>query len=993
MRAEKHFIFYLDCAFRLRFTLSVRRTNPMDELDLFAAAIALSDPAEQNALLDRECAGKPDLRERLELLLAAHGRSNPLLDKPVARRIDEPNQVGTVDYVGPSESEGTIIAGKYKLLQQIGEGGMGAVWMADQTEPVKRRVAVKLIRVERGQSKTILSRFEAERQAIALMDHPHIAKLLDAGITGEARGEGREARNASTGTSSLASRPYFVMELVKGVPLTDFCDSYKLNVPERLALFAQICSAVQHAHQKGVIHRDLKPTNILVESHDGKPVPKVIDFGLAKATTGLQLSEHTLFTAFGSVMGTPLYMAPEQARFNAVDVDTRADIYALGVILYELLTGTTPLTRETIKKAALDEMLKLIREQEAPTPSSRLSTAEAIPTIAANRQSDPAKLGRFVKGELDWIVLKALAKDRDRRYETANGFARDIERFLHHEPVQAGPPSARYRIRKFVQRHRGQVIAAGVVLLALVLGIAGTTFGLIRATRAAEAERLAKMEAEEQRESALRSAAREAAQRQKAEAARAEAQAKEAEANAVVKFFEDRVFAAGRPKGEEGGLGHDVPLRDAIRASLPSLTASFKDQPLVEARLRLAVGTTFAYLGDYTQAAEQYEKSRALFIRHRGPDHSDTLKSMQDLANSYAALDRQADALKLREETLAARKRVLPPDHRDTLTAMHNLALSYADLNRHADALKLREETLAAQKRMLPPDHPEILRSMHNLASSYAALNRHAEALKLREETLAARKRVLPPDHPETLASMTNLANSYAALNRHAEALKLREETLAALKRVLPPDHPETLGSMTNLANSYAALNRHAEALKLREETLAARKRVLPPDHPETLGSMTNLANSYAALNRHAEALELLNEILAEANRPGVDPSLVPFALGLRMLCCQKLGDVAGCRASAELLEKHNPTDAGSLYDAACYRAVTASLQAKAKEPDAARLAKEDADKAMAWLTKAVAAGWTNAAHMRKDTDLDFLRQREDFKGLLAELEEKAVKR
>jgi tetratricopeptide (TPR) repeat protein len=737
------------------------------------------------------------------------------------------------------------------------------------------------------------------------------------------------------------------MELVKGVPLTDFCDSHKLNVPDRLALFAQICSAVQHAHQKGVIHRDLKPTNILVESHDGKPVPKVIDFGLAKATTGLQLSEHTLYTAFGSVMGTPLYMAPEQASFNAVDVDTRADIYALGVILYELLTGTTPLTRETLKKAGLDEMLKLIRELEAPTPSSRLSTTEGTPTIAANRQSEPAKLGRFVKGELDWIVLKALAKDRDRRYETANGFARDIERFLQHEPVQAGPPSARYRLRKFVQRNRGQVIAASVVLLALVLGIAGTTFGLIRATRAAEAERLAKVEAEEQRESALHSAEREAAERQKAEAARAEAQAKEAEANAVVKFFEDRVFAAGRPKGEEGGLRHDVALRDAIWASLPSLTASFKDQPLVEARLRLTLGNTFSYLGDHTQAAEQFEKARALRIRHHGLDHP------------------------------------------DTLTSMNNLALSYAALNRRAEALKLFEETLVAQKRVLPPDHPDALMSMNNLAVSYAALNRHAEALKLFEETLAAQKRVLSPDHPDALMSMNNLALSYAALNRHAEAVKLYEETLAAQKRVLPPDHPDTLHSMNNLANSYMALNRQAEALKLREKTLAAQKRVLPPDHPDTFRSMTNLAISYASLNRQAEALTLLDEVLAKANWPGVDPRLASFAIGLRLRCCQKLGDVVGYRATTELLEKRNPTDAYSLYDAACCRAVTASLQAKAKDPDAARLAKADADQAMAWLTKAVAAGFKDGAHMRKNADLDMLRERADFKKLLAELEKK----
>ena len=438
----------------------------MNELDLFAAVIAIAEPGERAALLERECAGRPDLRNRIDQLVSAHFKSNALLDVPETDQTTPHASNGSETESLPIAAEvaGTVIAGRFKLLQQIGEGGMGSVWMADQTEPVKRRVAVKLIRVERGQSRTILSRFEAERQAIAVMDHPHIAKLLDAGTTAE-------------------GSPFFVMELVKGIPLNDYCDEHKLSIRDRLQLFMQICSAVQHAHQKGIIHRDLKPTNILVENHDDKPVPKVIDFGLAKATSGLQLSEHTLFTAFGSVMGTPLYMAPEQANFSAVDIDTRADVYALGVILYELLTGTTPITRESMKKAALDEMLKLIREQDAPTPSSRLSTSESKPSIAANRQMEPRKLGRFVKGELDWIVMKALSKERDRRYETATGFARDVERFLNNEAVAAGPPSTSYRLRKFVKRNRGQVIAASLILLALLAGLAGTGFGLMRAER------------------------------------------------------------------------------------------------------------------------------------------------------------------------------------------------------------------------------------------------------------------------------------------------------------------------------------------------------------------------------------------------------------------------------------------------------------------------------------------------------------------------------
>jgi serine/threonine protein kinase len=450
-------------------------------------AVAELPPAERAAVLERECGDDAELRRRVEALLRAHDDSGelpaanpeptswptrPPASIPISRELPAAELKGTEAYV-PAVGPGQLFAGRYKLLQRIGEGGMGTVWMADQTEPVKRRVAVKVIRVERGQSKDVLSRFEAERQAIALMDHPHIARLLDAG----------EAPPAYAGG---AATPFFVMELVKGVPLTDFCDAHKLGIPERLHLFMQVCAAVQHAHQKGIIHRDLKPSNILVESHDGKPVPKIIDFGLAKATTGLRLTEDTLFTAFGSVIGTPLYMAPEQVNFNALDVDTRTDIYALGIILYELLTGTTPITRDTLKKAAFDEMLKLIREQEVPTPSSRLSSAESAPSVAANRHTEPAKLGRLVKGELDWIVLKALAKERDRRYQTANGFARDIERFLNHEPVTAGPPTVAYRVRKFAQRNRGSVITAGAFVLLLAAAAVLSTWQAIRA-RAAKA--------------------------------------------------------------------------------------------------------------------------------------------------------------------------------------------------------------------------------------------------------------------------------------------------------------------------------------------------------------------------------------------------------------------------------------------------------------------------------------------------------------------------
>ena len=424
---------------------------------LFAAAVALP-PEERGAYLERECAGDPALRDRVVALLRAHDRAGHVIDRPVN---GDPDQ--TAGYAPTSEQPGTIIAGRYKLLEEIGQGGMGTVWAAEQTAPVRRKVALKLIKAGMD-SRSVLARFEAERQALALMDHPNIAKVLDGGLTD-------------------SGRPYFVMEYVKGVPITEYCDATRLSVEERLNLFVQVCSALQHAHQKGIIHRDLKPSNILVAPYDDKPVPKVIDFGLAKAMHQ-SLTEKTLYTAHEMVLGTPLYMSPEQAQLNNLDVDTRSDIYSLGVLLYELLTGTTPLERKRFKEAAWDEIRRMIREEEPPRPSLRLSSTDTLPSLATFRHTEPAKLKKLVRGELDWIVMKALEKDRTRRYETANGLARDIQRYLDDEVVEARPPSTGYRIGKFVRRHKGQVIAAGLVLLALLAGIAGTTWGLFREARA-----------------------------------------------------------------------------------------------------------------------------------------------------------------------------------------------------------------------------------------------------------------------------------------------------------------------------------------------------------------------------------------------------------------------------------------------------------------------------------------------------------------------------
>jgi len=449
----------------------------MQEQTIFTEALEHEDPAQRAAFLDAACADNPALRERIERLLLQHASmSAETLDKPHA-----------------AERPGVVI-GPYKLLQQIGEGGMGVVWMAEQTQPVQRKVALKVIKPGMD-SRQVIARFEAERQALAMMDHVNIARVFDGGTTGEreerGRPEDRENARSSPPLSlspclpfslSEPGRPYFVMELVHGVPITKYCDDNHLTPRERLELFVPVCQAIQHAHQKGIIHRDIKPSNVMVTLYDGKPVPKVIDFGVAKAIEQ-KLTERTLFTQYGTMVGTLEYMSPEQAEMSALGVDTRSDIYSLGVLLYELLTGTTPLTHKRMKEAAYAEILRMIKEVEPPKPSTRLSdSGEALASISANRHTEPAKLTKLVKGELDWIVMKCLEKDRNRRYETASGFVMDVQRYLADEPVQACPPSTWYRFHKFARRKKALLIttSAGAAALLVALSILAVSGVLVR---------------------------------------------------------------------------------------------------------------------------------------------------------------------------------------------------------------------------------------------------------------------------------------------------------------------------------------------------------------------------------------------------------------------------------------------------------------------------------------------------------------------------------
>jgi serine/threonine protein kinase/tetratricopeptide (TPR) repeat protein len=821
----------------------------LSEKSIFLAALDQASPEERAAYLDTACGDDHQLRAAVEALLAAY------------ERLPAPATVAAARPAG--ESPGAWI-GPYKLLQQIGEGGMGTVFMAEQTQPVQRKVALKVIKAGMD-SRQVIARFEQERQALALMDHPHIARVLDAGTTGEPAAPPHPAVN----TAGSPGRPYFVMELVKGVPITRYCDEHHLTPKARLELFVPICQAVQHAHQKGIIHRDLKPSNVLVCLYDGKPIPKVIDFGVAKAT-GRKLTERTLFTEFGAVVGTLEYMSPEQAELNNLDIDTRSDIYALGVLLYELLTGTTPLQAKRLKDTPLLEALRLIREEEPPKPSTRLSTTEELPAIAANRGLEPKKLSGAVRGELDWIVMKALEKDRDRRYETATGLARDLERFLHDEPVQACPPSAGYRLRKFLRRNKRPVLAASLVLVALLAGIIGTSWGLLQAVAERDEKDQARLAAEahaieagKQAEAARRARNQEAAEAEKArratkaaEAAAAKEAAEHKQAETVVRLFES-LFGDLHP------VEVTADLKDRLVQRLDELAANldkeYAGQPLTRARLRLGLGITQLGLGNYDKAEVLFAGALQEFEQYLPADDRDVLICRSSLGESYRNAGKMPQAVPLLEQTLAQMKAKLGPDSLETLACMNNLALAYARLGRADEAVTLLEHVVAVRTKQFGVDHHSTLAGMNNLARAYGHAGRLDNAIALHQQVLERITALRGPDHPHTLITASDLAVAYHDAHQFGQAVPLLVAALARAKTKPGPDHIVTLTMMHNLAKVYHEMGRRKEALPLYEEALA-KLQAKWPEHLITLAAMNNLGVAYLDAGKLDQAVPLLEK-------------------------------------------------------------------------------------------------------------------------------------
>jgi eukaryotic-like serine/threonine-protein kinase len=785
----------------------------MNEESLFVAALEIGDPFARRAFLERACTGDVALRRRVEQLLSAHEKTLGILDQSEIPAGSSSADAGSgADEAKREIRTGAVLADRYKLLESIGVGGMGTVWKAEQTQPVRRTVALKLIRAGMA-TRTVLSRFEAERQALAVMDHPNIAKVLDGGAT-------------------ESGRPFFVMEYVKGVPLTQYCDEARLSIAQRLALFVPICQAVQHAHTKGVIHRDLKPNNILVCLYDGEPVPKVIDFGLAKAIQE-PLTEKTLHTAHGALLGTPLYMSPEQAELNNLDVDARADVYALGVILYELLTGTTPLERARFQAAAWHELLRLIKEEEPPRPSSRLSNSDSLPSLAAQRRLEPVRLTRLVRGELDWIVMKCLEKDRARRYDTADGLARDVQRYLTDESVEACPPSARYRLSKFVRRHRGPVWAGSIIALLLVAGIFGTSWGLVRANRASK-----------------------------------DAQRRLRQLERGIDFLES-VFKDLDPRAEEKeGRPLRAILGQRIAEAADQIEGEGFGDPLLTADLQYRTGQTLLHLGMPRRAIPLFEKSRATRVKLLGVIHRDSLSSMAALAEGYGDIG-DDKALPLMEENLRLRKANLGADDSHTLFSMNALAAIHKSHGNFALAVSLLEETFKLRKAKQGFDHPDTLNCMNNLAVSYLAAKRLDLALPLYKQTLELRQAKLGPNHTETLNSMNGLAEAYRLAGKLDKALPLFEQTLALRKTRLGPDDPDTLISMNNLAAAHKDNQKLELALPLLEETVRLSKARRGPDNLYTLGSMSNLAWTYRAMGKTNEAARVFLEAATTIEKRG----------------------------------------------------------------------------------------------------------------------------
>lgn len=753
----------------------------------------------------------------------------------------------------------TRMIGPYHLLQKIGEGGMGEVWVAEQHKPIHRRVALKLIKAGMD-TKQVIARFESERQALAMMDHPAIAKVFEAGETDE-------------------GHPYFVMEYVQGIPITVHCDQNRLTTQERLELFELICEGVQHAHQKAVIHRDLKPSNILVAIQDGKAVPKIIDFGVAKATAQI-LTERTMYTELGMLIGTPEYMSPEQAEMSGQNVDTRTDVYSLGAILYELLVGALPFDPKELRRAGFDEIRRKIREEDPPKPSTRLSTMGDASTVQAkNRRIESPALIRQIRGDLDWITMKALEKDRIRRYGSPTELAADIDRYLHHQPIVARPPSSLYKTKKFIRRHR---VGVGVATTLAILLVAFSVTTAIQARRIARERDRANQEAETSRQ---------------------------------VSDFLTGLFKVSDPSEARG---NSVTAREILDKGADKITRELQGQPLVQGKLMNTMGFVYESLGLYDPAQALLEKALDTRTKVLGLDHADVAATLSDLGTVMWRKGDFAKATTLMERALAIREKRLGPDSKEVASSLHNLGNLNWSQGKYGEARRILERALAIREKILGPEHADVASTLNSLGAIAYKEGDFNKARVMWERTLAIREKVLGPEHPWVAQTLNNLAIVHTYTGDPKGAVPLLERVVQIQEKVLGPKHPDLASGFMNLGDAISESgdpigakpyfsravaiqeaagpgnpelarfldrlafvtlkeNKVKVAQGLYERSLALRQKALGPKHPEVAESLCGLANCASQGGRLQEAETLYERALTIARKP--DGSYYPGGL------------------------------------------------------------------------------------------------------------------
>jgi non-specific serine/threonine protein kinase/serine/threonine-protein kinase len=750
--------------------------------ELFDAALE-RDPADRDLFLNSACGSDSFLREEIESLLSAYARSDGLSQPAVA-------------IAGPEEAEPHEFIGPYKLIRKIGEGGMGQVWLAEQAEPLRRQVALKLIR-SGAFDDSLLRRFQSERQSLALMDHPAIAKVFDAGATPE-------------------GQPYFVMEYVPGEPITRYCDAMKLTIPERLELFIRVCEGVQHAHQKAIIHRDLKPANILVLEVDGKPTPRLIDFGLAKAAAPLVPGD-SAFTGVWGIAGTPGYISPEQAA--ARDIDTRTDVYSLGIVLYELLTGVLPFDTENWSKQPLDEVLRQLREQDPPRPSARVAAQKNLSVSAAElRATEPKHLAGLLHGDLDSIAMKAIEKDRDRRYGTPSELAADIARYLEHEPVLARRAGAAYRLRKYIRRHR------------VAVGVAASLVILLTAFAVLEAVQLRRITEERDRTARERD-----------------------RANRIADFMTG-MFKVSDPSQSRG---NSVTAREVLDKASAQIETGLANDPQMQAQLMSVMGIVYDNLGLYPRAVDLLTRSSAI----GPPDSPPALQARAALGKALYHAGQYARGADVLRATYADDLRVFGPRSRDTTKVMDDLGYALYLQGAHlAEAESLIRQAIQIQQSLLGPDDHDTLRTRSDLGTVLMYEGKLQEAEQVQRQALADRARVLGPEDVDTIASMNNLATTLIFEKKYPEAESLLRRVFDLRTHLFGSGNEITMATLNNLAVVLRHEGRLAESAALQQKSLDFYRRVQGPANPRTLIVQNNLAATWAQMGQYGKAEQLLKQ-------------------------------------------------------------------------------------------------------------------------------------